>query len=125
MRIALRAVMAVALASCHPASPPGTQSIAAVGANDTKPVADADAGSMIAVPNADIPAPPLPTKPALCPQSECPNAPMFPTRRCVDGQHVAGRGPCVRFDDGTCGWTRLVCPPTAPSGGQPKCIVPA
>lgn len=35
---------------------------------------------------------------------------MYPTEQCSDGVHLGGRGPCVRFADGTCNWSALVCP---------------
>lgn len=59
----------------------------------------------------------LPSGPPVCPNTECGPAPMFPTQRCPDGQHLGGRGPCVRFANGVCGWTRLICPDIA----QPPC----
>src|SRR5687767_10035413 len=41
----------------------------------------------------------------------CPDtAPLYPTESCRDGIHLGGRGPCVRFSDGRCNWSRLVCP---------------
>jgi hypothetical protein len=44
---------------------------------------------------------------------DCGPAPAYPTQSCGDGVHWAGRGPCVKRKDGTCGWTHLVCPPAA------------
>ena len=35
---------------------------------------------------------------------------MYPTGGCPDGVHQSGRGPCIRFAGGACGWTHLVCP---------------
>lgn len=45
-----------------------------------------------------------------CDHSQCGEAPMYPTEACADGRHIGGRGPCVRFVDGRCRWTRLICP---------------
>lgn len=58
----------------------------------------------------------LPPGPPTCAKSECGPAPMYPTEGCADGQHLGGRGPCMRRADGKCGWTRLTCPaPDAPA----------
>lgn len=58
----------------------------------------------------------LPPGPPTCPKTECGPAPMYPTEDCADGQHLGGRGPCLRHADGKCGWTRLTCPvPDAPA----------
>lgn len=47
---------------------------------------------------------------------------MYPTEQCADGSHIGGRGPCVRFEDGHCGWVRLTCPErAAPDGALQQC----
>ncbi len=56
----------------------------------------------------------LPPGPVSC--SSCGPAPGYPSWQCPDGAHQGGRGPCVKFEDGRCGWIRLVCP--APGSGQ-------
>ena len=44
----------------------------------------------------------LPTAGPECPRQDCPTtAPLYPTEDCSDGVHIGGRGPCVRFSNGT------------------------
>jgi hypothetical protein len=57
----------------------------------------------------------LPQGPGVC--TECGPAPGYPSSGCPDGKHRGGRGPCVRFEDGTCRWVRAVCP----EGGDASC----
>src|SRR5512147_1639809 len=82
----------IALASCSSRPPPATPPPGPTGAPPDAAVAP-------------------PAQSPLCEPGECPaTAPLYPTERCPDGVHTGGRGPCVRFADGTCNWSRLVCP---------------
>lgn len=49
----------------------------------------------------------LPPGPVDC--DTCGPAPGYPSWSCPDGEHLGGRGPCVRLEDGRCGWLNLVC----------------
>jgi len=71
------------------------------------------------------PARTLPDHPPLCQRADCPTtAPAYPTQRCADGVHTGGRGPCVRFPDGRCGWIHLVCP-AHPANACAGCGLPS
>jgi hypothetical protein len=49
----------------------------------------------------------LPPGPVGC--DTCGPAPGYPSQVCPDGVHQGGRGPCVKLEDGRCGWLHLVC----------------
>jgi hypothetical protein len=49
----------------------------------------------------------LPPGPVGC--DTCGPAPGYPSQICPDGEHQGGRGPCVKLEDGRCGWIHLVC----------------
>jgi hypothetical protein len=55
----------------------------------------------------------LPPGPVDC--ATCGPAPGYPSWSCPDGEHQGGRGPCVKLEDGRCGWLDLVCPATSSS----------
>lgn len=44
-----------------------------------------------------------------CSESECGPAPLAPNILCDDGS-IGGPGPCLRDEDGVCGWTFRDCP---------------
>lgn len=44
-----------------------------------------------------------------CTPEECGPAPAAPNYLCDDGS-IGGPGPCIRNDDGVCGWTFRDCP---------------
>jgi hypothetical protein len=48
----------------------------------------------------------LPSGPVSC--ADCGPAPGYPSWQCPDGSQ-GGRGPCVKLEDGRCGWLNLVC----------------
>jgi hypothetical protein len=100
---------AVALAACSKPAPSATP--------PGPPGAASDAGG-------DAPSVVAGSSP-LC-EGGCPStAPMYPTERCADGLHLGGRGPCAHLADGTCNWTRLVCPAAgAPPCGAADCALP-
>lgn len=68
----------------------------------------------------------LPPGPPICSRADCGPAPMYPSWRCSDESYVGGRGPCLRHDDGRCGWTHLACPDrptcTARECGSPPAV---
>ncbi|MCR9159944.1 MAG: tail fiber domain-containing protein [Nannocystaceae bacterium] len=62
--------------------------------------------------------------PEPCSDEECGPAPGAPAMLCEDGVNVSGPGPCVRNDEGVCGWTWTECPACCDPAAVPECADP-
>lgn len=59
-----------------------------------------------------------------CTDEECGPAPGAPSQLCPDGVNYSGPGPCVRNDEGVCGYTWVECPPCCDVVNAPDCPEP-
>lgn len=129
------AALAVALAGCRgapterapvAAQPTSTSRTAAADDRFAAPP-PAHRGDVAPPPSNGAPSPPPLGSSPLCDDAECGPAPLYPTESCADGRHIGGRGPCLRFADGHCGWSRLVCPASPPAAAcdPSACSAPA
>lgn len=60
-----------------------------------------------------------PVDPAECTDEECGPPPLCPVYECPDGSMAGCTGPCVRNEDGQCGWVVRDCPD--PCADIPQC----
>jgi hypothetical protein len=110
------------LAGCASGSTSGAEGPRVSSALASEPDADQTDPVLVAEPPASEPAPApapvdvsqLPPGPVGC--DTCGPAPGYPSWGCPDGGQ-GGRGPCVKLEDGRCGWLNLVCAASDSSHG--------